>query len=48
MNERLVTDDCILAFHQYLVLEEKVQQPWRSTFGISVVLLLLQDSEALG
>lgn len=23
MNERLLTDDCIHAFHQYLVLEEK-------------------------
>ena len=22
MNERLLTDDCIHAFHQYLVLEE--------------------------
>lgn len=41
MAERIISEETINAFREYLVLEEKARPPWRNISGMSVLFICL-------
>lgn len=41
MAERILSEETINTFREYLVLEEKVRPPWRYISGMSMLFICL-------